>query len=225
VTAGYSQNWEDGDTSSLGAEILKALQSAGGELSEGGGMDGAKAAMEAGTESLKASGKKKYPAIKKLLKDQAISTVLGEAAVNYEQSRTQRIINTKREMLYKGTDFRTFNFEFDIAPTSEREVLQTMGLIKGLKYWSAPSKADGGETIKFPAFFQIDFLDRLGGAANDNFGLKIGKSVLTKLEVNYTPDGLWQTFKGGFPIHIKLNLEFKEIELIYRESITKRTIY
>jgi hypothetical protein len=219
LNATYSQNWEDGDTSSLGVEVLKALNTVGAGLSDGTGVVGA---IQKGVESIDNSRKVKTDVMVKKLKEAAIDTFLGEAATNFEQNRTKNIVNTKREMLYKGTDFRSFSFEFDIAPKSRREVVETMALIKGLKYWSAP--ANLGETIKFPAYFTINFFDRFGLEAT-NLGLKIGKSALTKLDVNFTPDGLWQTFTNGHPIHLKLTLEFKEIELMYRGTIAAGDLY
>jgi hypothetical protein len=94
-----------------------------------------------------------------------------------------------------------------------------MGIIKALKYYSHATGGHKSEMIAFPSYFAIDFLNRMGSAANDSLGLKIGKSVLTKMDVNFTPDGLWQTFKQGYPIHVKLTLDFNEVELMYRSTI------
>jgi hypothetical protein len=219
LNATYSQNWEDGDTSSLGAEVVKVLNSIGGDVSNGGSTAGA---VIKGGDDLVQAGLGKRDVIIKKLKQAGAQVLFGDAARNYLDSQTQSIINTKREMLYKGTDFRSFSFEFDLAPTSRSEVVETMALIKGLKYWSAPENL--GETIHFPSTFTVNFFDRFGNAA-ENLGLKIGKSAITKLDVNFTPDGLWQTFTNGHPIHLKLTIELKEIELMYRNTIQNGELF
>lgn len=225
LASSYRQDWTGGDTSSLGAEIYKALDDLGGDLSGVGGMDGLKSAIKKGGNDLVDRFIVKYPAIVKKLKDTATQKFLGDAAINFRNSETRQIINTKKQMLYKGHDFRSFNFTFDFTPSNELEVRKTMAIIKAFKVWSSPELRDNGEVLKFPGLFEIEFMDRTGDTLSEDFGLKIAQSALTSLDVNYTPEGIWQTFRSGFPVHITMTLGFMETQLIYRDSITNKTHY
>jgi hypothetical protein len=219
ISTNYSHNWEDGATSSLGAEGVRILSDMVGDSSTQTGSGAVAAALSKAADSGKETLERKSNVLQDHLKRGATQLFAGDAALNYKDAASQQLINTKREMIYKGTDFRAFMLEFDVAPTSQRDIIEIMGIMKALKYYSHASGSNGSEHVAFPSYFGIEFLKRDGSGANTDLGLKIGKCVLTKMDVNYTPDGLWQTFQSGYPIHLHLSLEFREVELMYRSSI------
>jgi hypothetical protein len=47
--------------------------------------------------------------------------------------------------------------------------------------------------------------------------------VLTELNVNYTPNGVFNTFPNGMPTQINLTMSFKELMLLSKETIEKYT--
>ena len=42
--------------------------------------------------------------------------------------------------------------------------------------------------------------------------------ALTNMSVNYTGSGTYATYDDGTPVHMKLDLSFKELNPIYRED-------
>ena len=45
--------------------------------------------------------------------------------------------------------------------------------------------------------------------------------VLTELNVNYTPNGVFTTFPNGMPTQINMTMTFKELMLLSKETIEK----
>ena len=43
--------------------------------------------------------------------------------------------------------------------------------------------------------------------------------ALTRVSVNYTPDGTYATYSDGRPVAIELTLNFVETKLIFRQDI------
>jgi hypothetical protein len=62
-----------------------------------------------------------------------------------------------------------------------------------------------------------------GGAAtgieNDRL-YKVGQCVLEDVSVDYAPNG-WAAYSGGAPVQTRLNLSFKEIEILDRTRMEK----
>ena len=48
---------------------------------------------------------------------------------------------------------------------------------------------------------------------------KISSCVLTELNVNYSPNGVFSTFPDGMPTQINIQMSFTELELLTKERI------
>ena len=65
-----------------------------------------------------------------------------------------------------------------------------------------------------PARFELDFF--YNGKRNENVN-RVAPSVITSMEVNYTPNG-YATHSDGSPVQIQVNLSFKETKLVDRDG-------
>lgn len=138
--------------------------------------------------------------------------------------------NPRKQVLFEGLDFRTFNFAFTFSPTNAQESQAANDIVRLFKYHAAPTIQSGAVQGFFfipPSSFTIEFLynnydsvNQQGNIVTNPYLPKIAECVLTSVDVNYAPNGIWSAFDGtGAPTQIQLNLAFKEIELIDKTLI------
>lgn len=155
-------------------------------------------------------------------------------------------INPKVEVLFRTTNLRNFMFNFLFAPTSEKEANEMEAIIKALRYHAAPeldsndpseSYTNTGGSIsqgiqaqlnygrsglymKAPSEFIVDFYYALDGKGKRNTHLpRMARSVISKIDVNYAPQGEFSTFRTGHPVSAMLTVSFTEMRLIDRNNI------
>lgn len=133
-------------------------------------------------------------------------------------------INPRIEVLFSNTTQRQFNFEFLMAPRSEKESRAMKEIIKTLRFHAAPeidAFAVGGvgvPTFIPPAEFDITFYS--GAAENTNIP-RVNTCVLERCEVDYAPTGAWATFSNGEPVAARLSLAFREIEIVHKRRVVQ----
>lgn len=127
--------------------------------------------------------------------------------------------NPMREQLFKGVDFRTFSFDYVFAPRSEEEAKNVLNIIKAFKYHMHPEYKDANNFLYiYPSEFDIVYYTH----NKENLNIHRHPScVLTDMQVNYTPNGTFTTFKGGIPTQINVTLTFKELVAMHKELIDK----
>jgi hypothetical protein len=129
-------------------------------------------------------------------------------------------LNPKNEMLFQGTPNRNFQFSFDFQPRSQKEAYEIYQIIRTFKAFAAPeysSEATGRYMIP-PAVFDIGFFFM----NTENFAIpRISTCALTNISLDYNHTAPFGTFNDGFPVHINMQLQFKEIDIITRELIQK----
>ena len=139
--------------------------------------------------------------------------------------------NPMMEILYSSPDFRSFNFEFIMAPRSEKEGEEVQNIINLLKFHQAPElvQNSGGLFLYPPSEFDISF--HYNGQVNTNIP-KISTCVLTSIGTDYAPGGFSayevpetsslrsETTLGGtgMPVAIRLSLGFTETEYLVKGS-------
>jgi hypothetical protein len=125
-------------------------------------------------------------------------------------------LNPETLVLFKGIDLRTFSYTFFFSPKNEREAKSIRDIIKAFRFHAAPEiNKDFGLFYIAPSTFDIDFMHR--GRRNTNIH-QVKTCVLTHYDVDYAPFG-WSTHKDGMPIQTKLNLVFKEVEMLDKGEI------
>ena len=68
----------------------------------------------------------------------------------------------------------------------------------------------------YPSEFDIEYC--FGSGQNQKLH-KISSCVLTELNVNYSPNGVFSTFPDGMPTQINMQMSFTELELLTKERI------
>jgi hypothetical protein len=136
--------------------------------------------------------------------------------------------NPMLEVLYSSPSFRTFRFDFQFYPRSQKESITVQEIIKKLRFHQAPEVAQGGTGGFFlvpPSEFDIRFY--YNGTENPNIP-KVSTCVLQNLTIDYAPGGFTSyevpgqgaTLGGtGMPVSIRVSLQFKETEMITKTSI------
>jgi hypothetical protein len=128
--------------------------------------------------------------------------------------------NPKKEQAFKNVDFRTFSFDYQFAPRSETEAQNVLNIIRAFKYHMHPEFKDNGFLYIYPSEFDIVYYK----GATENLNIHRHTScVLTEMNVNYTPNGVFNTFPNGMPTQITMTLTFKELMLLSKELIEKYT--
>jgi hypothetical protein len=129
----------------------------------------------------------------------------------------RQLFNPNAEQLFKGMDFRKFDFNFDMTPRNKKEADAILNIINTFKYFMHPEKTDDNFLI-FPAEFEIEFYS--GGNVNQFLG-SLSTCALTDMSVNYTPNGLWSALQGtdGYAQSVNLRLQFTEMELLTKNRL------
>ena len=130
-----------------------------------------------------------------------------------------RSINPNAELVFKNVPFRSFNFPFEFAPKNEKEKEDVQKILSMFKFHMMPEK--GGEGyLTAPAQFQITYMYRDGA---NMYIPKISRCALTDMSVDYSPEGVFTTFKadekGAAPVLTKVELSFTEMEIMTKETI------
>lgn len=125
--------------------------------------------------------------------------------------------NPKKEAIFNGMDFRSFQFTYQFAPRSSTEAKNVLNIVNLFKYHMHPEYKDSkGFLFLYPSEFDLTYYH--GGVEN----LKIHRHtscVLTNMNVNYTPNGVFNTFSDGMPTNITVSMTFKELTILTKELI------
>ena len=127
-------------------------------------------------------------------------------------------INPAVEILFATTPVRQFTFEVLMAPRNERESETMKEIITTLRFHSSAelNPVTRGLTWIPPADFDITFFNK--GVENFNI-LRINTCVLERIEVDYSPTGVYSTFRNGHPVAARLSLGFREVEPLHKQRI------
>lgn len=181
-------------------------------------------AQEKNFESLKQglTNKSQYGEnIEKLVQVAASSTQLASLL-------SKRAVNKRKDVMFKGVYQRQFGFEYIFAPRNAREAEEVAGIIFMFKYFAHPELADGYMNFlyTYPAEFDIEYGYRpkdpnfMGPTLDRNVNLnRISSCVLVGMNVNYSPNGSFQTLEQGEPCVVTMSLQFQEIETLHRDRI------
>lgn len=145
-----------------------------------------------------------------------LSKAPGAAAMSVNTGLTA---NPRKEQMFKGVDFRTFQFEYQFFPRSPEESRNVQEIIKMFKFHMHPEFADKNKYLYvYPSEFDISYFSN--GRENSSIH-KHTSCVLQEMSVNYTPNGVFNTFDDGSPVQINIQLTFKELALLDKDKIEK----
>lgn len=130
-----------------------------------------------------------------------------------------QVINQNLEMVFSGVTVRSFNFGWDLVPRSIDEAQVVKKILRTLKLASsAKMHKDNLGFLNAPDIFRIKYMK--GGKAHP-FLNRFKSCALESINVNYTGSGTYATYPDGTPVHMKMDLTFKELNPIYAEDHEK----
>tara|TARA_R110002020_G_scaffold9710_10_gene38075 strand:+ start:2075 stop:3550 length:1476 start_codon:yes stop_codon:yes gene_type:complete len=130
-------------------------------------------------------------------------------------------LNPNLELLFKGPNLRTFNFNFRFTPRSEEEAFEIKQIIRCFKKNMAVQRSTSNMFLMTPNIFTLEYIYNSTG---DNAGqlhpyLNMFKPMaMTSFNVNYTPDGSYMTYGDGSLTQYDVQMAFGEIEPIYADE-------
>ena len=147
-----------------------------------------------------------------------ISGLLGRA--------TGMAINPNMELAFKAVPFRPFTFNFTFAPKNQKELDQVHKIIRMFKFHMLPSMTAEQQFFISPSQFEMEYMYRKDA---NTYIPKIAKCVLRSMEVDYSPGEKFTTLKpdsqGASPQIINLQLQFTEMAIITKETVSKPGSY
>jgi hypothetical protein len=125
--------------------------------------------------------------------------------------------NSKEELLFRSVEFRTFDFSYVFAPKSDTEATTVLNIIRMFRHHMLPEYKDDQEFMfLYPSEFNVKYMHN--GKENPYLSKHI-TSVLLSVSTDYTPNGQWNSFAGGFPQQINMTLRFKELGIPTKETV------
>jgi len=224
LSTSYKSDYETSAMGSMGAAapaMTKAIRENGGL-----NIDAFKDVMGAAAAGLKSEGKKVG-----LLKAGAKANVKFEGAKAIMERDQGAVLNPYIVAAYKGpSDLRSHEFTFQMLPQNEAESKVCTKIATAFKESMLPSHRGGDSQTApsmlfgYPDEFEITF--KVNGKAlpqtSNNPLFKIGRSVLTGCDLDFATENTPLFFDNTQnPVSISMKLSFMELEVIYREKISK----
>lgn len=141
----------------------------------------------------------------------------GVTANDVLASSQGRILNPNTEVLYQGPQLRSFGLTFKLTARNEKESDIIYDICRTFKRAALPSGQDDARNlISLPHIVEVSFMHK-----NDKskWVSQFKKCAIGSVDVNYTPDGTWSTFRTGAPTAVVLTLQFQELKLIYADDL------
>jgi hypothetical protein len=143
----------------------------------------------------------------------------GVTANDVLASSQGRILNPNTEVLYQGPQLRSFGLTFKMTARSESESERIYEICKTFKRASLPSGQDTARNlISLPHIVQVTFKHK---DKDSKWVSQFKKCAIGSVDINYTPDGSWSTFRTGAPTAVVLTVQFQELKLLYADDLEK----
>lgn len=153
----------------------------------------------------------------------SMAAMVGAAAagnlfkVAQSQGVTNKAVNPREMLLFSGVKLREFSLNFNIASKSMQKMKQNLFTLNALYHIAAPDLDMNG------AFFTLPNKGHLYIKDNNRDIIRPRAVVVKSIETNLTPDGGFNTFVDGTPMHFTLSIGFLETELPTKK--TESTIF
>ena len=155
-------------------------------------------------------------ALKAALSGQALNALGANVSSSAIIGRaTGQILQSNLELLFSGVTLRSFPFVYDFTPRDPREAEVVKGIISTLKKAMVPKGGRDALFIKSPDVFALEYKS---GNKNHPFLNSFKLCVLSDMSVNYTASGTYATYGDASPVHIQVQMTFKEINPVYAED-------
>ena len=151
----------------------------------------------------------------------AVGAALAKAATGGSilTRSTGAVINTNMELLFKGPQLRTFGLTWKMSPRDYEESEMIKNIIRMFKQSMAVKRSESQLFLKSPNTYKLRYLTARG--RDHSFLPKVKECALTGCNINYTPDGNYQTYENSSMVAYEMTLNFNELEPIYHDDYTK----
>ena len=135
-----------------------------------------------------------------------------------------RAANAAKYLLFKGIDFRKFQFQYNLVPHSKSESEELSKIIKTFRQAMLPNIVSVG-FYDIPQSFEIKYVIQYINSEGKLEQLKVPtthlfkKCNLEECNVTYGANGRFTLTKDGYPANIQLSLTFSENEQVTRDDI------
>ena len=120
------------------------------------------------------------------------------------------IINPNMELLFDSPTLRSFGFSFKLSPRSATEANQVLGIIRFFKQAMVPKAKEGNLFLGSPDSFKVEYLF---GNNKPHPGLnRFKECALETVQVNYTPEGTYNSLRDGIMPSYEMELRFRELD-------------
>lgn len=144
----------------------------------------------------------------------------GNSFAENDAFNKKTIVDPKNALLFKGVNFRRFQFDFQMMARNTGEAEAIRKIIKTFKYGMHPGYAadtDEGAMWSYPHFFEIYLCTPVR-----KYMFNIMNAALEEMDVDYGGSGVASFFReDGAPVDIRLSLQFKELFVLTKELIMK----
>lgn len=140
----------------------------------------------------------------------------GTSFQNDAEFMSKKILDPQNALLFKGVDFREFQFDFQMMARNETEADEIRKIIKTFKWAMHPGQeSTNGALWKYPHFFEIYLC-----TPSRKHMFNIMNSALKGMEVDYGGSGVPSFFRAnGAPVDIRLSLTFRELFVLTQDMI------
>ena len=176
------------------------------------------------------------PDVGNILSASLAKAVLAQLSINVDidqfiTRQTGAAINPNLELLFGGPQLRTFSFVFDFAPNSSKEAVEVRKIQRWFRQGMLPARSGASGARPSSLFLGSPNVFRIAyrNSGQRIKGLNIIKiCALTSCQVNFTPDGTYQSYEDAAaisqPVRSSMKVTFNELTPIfrddYREDIT-----
>lgn len=125
--------------------------------------------------------------------------------------------NAAKIQLFRGIEFRQFEYEYKFVASSEKESKEIAEIIRIFRKHMLPDIK--GDYYSVPDTFDIEYRVMGKGPESTDSIHKIKSCALTSCQVSYGGDGSFGVYYDGTPVNISMNLTFLELQQVTKKDI------
>ena len=129
-----------------------------------------------------------------------------------------RAANAAKYLLFKGIDFRKFQFQYNFVPRSKQESQNLEEIIQIFRQAMLPDIVSVG-FYDIPQAFDIRYIIKDINGNEVKAMHKFKQCNLEECNVTYGANGRFTLTRDGYPANIQLSLTFSENEQVTRKDI------
>jgi len=148
-----------------------------------------------------------------------MQNITGGPAGDLASLKTGMLLNPYLAQLFRGVDFRNFQYTFRFVPYSMADCETIKEILTIFRKWALPSGPAGGggsPYLNYPGEVDIQYQFQDG---ENEYIHRFKRSVITSIDIDYTGAGMWTMMRNGFPTETVMNISLSEIEIVVREDV------